>query len=294
MNRQRRLGFTLIELLVVIAIIAILAAILFPVFAQAKTAAKKIVALNNLNQLTKATLLYQGDNDDYYGPKVRVGFGPPAGGDPTNAMSYDKIIDPYVKSFEVWMSPLDGRSKYTTPRGKIRRSFALASNVFRSTQVRDGYWGSYKGKEPITSSSVARPADTVLFGERRQTTDTNVVDPWTKDDWFYGIQVNNTRREDLIAGEPAFPYGEVSYKAADGANWAFADGHVKFFKMNGYHIYQGTPRLWGTLFPGYRESPRWQDNQSGTSPDPYWHKGLSCFDSGWDINEGECPLPADN
>lgn len=65
MIRQRRLGFTLIELLVVIAIIAILAAILFPVFAQAKLAAKKTSDLSNLKQNMTATFMYAGDADDY-------------------------------------------------------------------------------------------------------------------------------------------------------------------------------------------------------------------------------------
>lgn len=61
---QMRHGFTLIELLVVIAIIAILAAILFPVFAQAKLAAKKTVAISNIKQVGTATMIYAGDYDD--------------------------------------------------------------------------------------------------------------------------------------------------------------------------------------------------------------------------------------
>jgi prepilin-type N-terminal cleavage/methylation domain-containing protein len=61
---MKRSGFTLIELLVVIAIIAILAAILFPVFAQAKDAAKKTQSLSNIKNLSLATLMYAGDNDD--------------------------------------------------------------------------------------------------------------------------------------------------------------------------------------------------------------------------------------
>ncbi|MBS1708241.1 MAG: prepilin-type N-terminal cleavage/methylation domain-containing protein [Armatimonadetes bacterium] len=63
---MRKRGFTLIELLVVIAIIAILAAILFPVFAQAKAAAKKTSCLSNVKQMATATQLYLGDFDDSY------------------------------------------------------------------------------------------------------------------------------------------------------------------------------------------------------------------------------------
>ena len=61
-----RRAFTLIELLVVIAIIAILAAILFPVFAQAKEAAKKTQSISHLKQIGTATLIYTGDNDDRF------------------------------------------------------------------------------------------------------------------------------------------------------------------------------------------------------------------------------------
>ena len=63
-----RKGFTLIELLVVIAIIAILAAILFPVFAQAKAAAKKVSCLSNCKQLGMASMMYLTDYDDLFYP----------------------------------------------------------------------------------------------------------------------------------------------------------------------------------------------------------------------------------
>ena len=65
---RRAVGFTLIELLVVIAIIAILAAILFPVFAQAKLAAKKTVSLSNLKQIGLSWQMYSGDYDDFTMP----------------------------------------------------------------------------------------------------------------------------------------------------------------------------------------------------------------------------------
>src|SRR5450631_624437 len=66
MTRVLKRGFTLIELLVVIAIIAILAAILFPVFAQAKAAAKKTTCLSNLKQIGLGTRMYLADADDSY------------------------------------------------------------------------------------------------------------------------------------------------------------------------------------------------------------------------------------
>src|SRR6185436_14294989 len=63
---QLHKAFTLIELLVVIGIIGILAAILFPVFAQAKTAAKAAVCLSNVKQVSLAAILYAADYDDMY------------------------------------------------------------------------------------------------------------------------------------------------------------------------------------------------------------------------------------
>jgi prepilin-type N-terminal cleavage/methylation domain-containing protein len=116
-------AFTLIELLVVIAIIAILAAILFPVFAQAKTAAKKTQSISNLKQLGTAFNIYMSDNDDYlplssvrftstpgntwnrFIPTPAVTTGQPA--DRANAMSvfWSNSIYPYVKNRQMMDSP---------------------------------------------------------------------------------------------------------------------------------------------------------------------------------------------
>lgn len=85
-------AFTLIELLVVIAIIAILAAILFPVFAQAKTAAKKTVVLSNAKQISTSQLIYVNDYDDY-SPALGVG-------------DWTDKLYPYVKSEDMFMNPL--------------------------------------------------------------------------------------------------------------------------------------------------------------------------------------------
>src|SRR4051812_3264297 len=105
MNRRLN-AFTLIELLVVIAIIAILAAILFPVFAQAKNAAKKATCISNLKQLSLAVLMYANDYDDNI---VGYTFLGPGGFDVahwygkviTGSTAYDATqgtLSPYIKN----------------------------------------------------------------------------------------------------------------------------------------------------------------------------------------------------
>jgi prepilin-type N-terminal cleavage/methylation domain-containing protein len=100
--KGKRQAFTLIELLVVIAIIAILAAILFPVFAQAKAAAKKTTALSNLKQIGTATYLYMNDYDGW-----------------VNRKWYDIHVDmlPYTKSIDIFTDPAS-----TAPR-PVQRTF---------------------------------------------------------------------------------------------------------------------------------------------------------------------------
>jgi prepilin-type N-terminal cleavage/methylation domain-containing protein len=288
MKQNRKLGFTLIELLVVIAIIAILAAILFPVFAQAKVTAQKTVSLSNMRQINTSSMLYQNDNDDHFAPKLRVGYGPAqGGGDPEVAMTFEKIVQPYAKSYGIFMSPTDKRTKYNVPFGQFRRSYGLASNVFRGVQVRPGHWGTFIGKGSISSSSVPSPSETVAFGEKRQRTPPNVANPWHAEEWFYGIELNNSRRDDLPDGDPSAPYGEVGI-TVNGSNWAFVEGHTKFVPMNGRRLTDGY--LVGTRFRGYAEkAAQWVG-----SPDPYWDTGLSCFDSGWHRDDGDCPLPPGN
>jgi len=98
-------AFTLIELLVVIAIIAILAAILFPVFAQAKAAAKKTQALSNAKQASLGILMYMGDSDDVFPVGSGCGwFYPQDGG-----WAWD--TQPYIKSLPILRDPSDPLAK---------------------------------------------------------------------------------------------------------------------------------------------------------------------------------------
>ncbi|RYG28960.1 prepilin-type N-terminal cleavage/methylation domain-containing protein, partial [bacterium] len=120
MKSFRSRGFTLIELLVVIAIIAILAAILFPVFAQAKVAAKKAVTISNAKQIGVALALYNNDSDDvvpiqwYY-----TGLPDPDGNTLRSLLVWDGAIMPYTKTIDIMRSPNDGTDVSTAWQPKF-------------------------------------------------------------------------------------------------------------------------------------------------------------------------------
>src|SRR5258706_6778033 len=106
MQNPRRLarGFSLIELLVVIAIIAILAAILFPVFAQARASARKAVCLSNLKQLVLAGAMYCQDYDERLLPSW-MNYNPPNGDGNNVTWEWMYIVQPYTKNFQINLCP---------------------------------------------------------------------------------------------------------------------------------------------------------------------------------------------
>lgn len=108
-----RRAFTLIELLVVIAIIAILAAILFPVFAQAKEAAKKSVCLSNLKQMGFAFEMYMSDYDQRLPDRRDLKLSLPGGWKPWSSWPTSDprtgwaaiVFDPYIRNYDIWTCP---------------------------------------------------------------------------------------------------------------------------------------------------------------------------------------------
>ena len=135
-NNYRLKAFTLIELLVVIAIIAILAAILFPVFARAREQARKTTCLSNLKQIGLGTLMYVQDydgvfpwlmqdgrnNDDTTGLSTRMSVGPP-NLNGVRGLFIEATLQPYVKNFGVFACPTLRANKPVTDGQGLLNSF---------------------------------------------------------------------------------------------------------------------------------------------------------------------------
>jgi prepilin-type N-terminal cleavage/methylation domain-containing protein/prepilin-type processing-associated H-X9-DG protein len=240
-------GFTLIELLVVIAIIAILAAILFPVFAQARESAYKATCQSNLRQLGVAFQMYAVDYDDTFpcpggGTNLISGGSPQTGWIQTNADGSIGGIYPYVKSGDkrnakgnMFSCPsalnFTGTSLGANVPGVDRqRSFIMndylrashpgtyVTNVVASTPAQPDSFAS-----GISSASVSEPASLILLYEGTQRTDAANAGATNRN----GAPLH--RRTAGVSSRPpltiGFPVGLHSGKTV--SNFLFCDGHVK-------------------------------------------------------------------
>jgi len=146
-------AFTLIELLVVIAIIAILAAILFPVFAQAKAAAKKTSALSNDKQETLAIQMYGNDVDDIVPLNVttRYSNGQDGGtaGQPWGTSTWVDAVQPYVKNYDLVFDPVSpyqkrggygGFAQYWFQLGSLPTASSISNGAFADYRTRTAAW----------------------------------------------------------------------------------------------------------------------------------------------------------
>ncbi len=235
--RGMRRGFTLIELLVVIAIIAILAAILFPVFARARENARRASCSSNMKQIGLGVLQYAQDYDEKY-PIFEVGYMP--GEEPyldANGVSIDwsLAIQPYTKSMQVLACPSDTRSStYNLPvyGNNVKRSYAIANYLRSADRQRPG--GSL--------AQFNSPALTVFAGERRGCGNGGA----NLREWYLCGIYDKTDITQSASGPPMNDRGVAvgtGMVHLDTANFLFTDGHVKALRgvKGNMTVITGTP-----------------------------------------------------
>ncbi len=201
---QRR-GFTLIELLVVIAIIAILAAILFPVFARAREKARQTSCLSNLKQIGLAAHMYKNDYDERHVRDRYQTLDAPAPRGPYQSPYcgvnywYVDILEPYIKNRQIWKCPSDDATH--TCVGFPDHSYEP------NTELVNPVTG-------VADSSVKDPAGTIQFIEAGLNSRAHCTDP--------GSYINQDNH-------------------FDGWNCTFVDGHAKWMKVDGQnHSWNGS------------------------------------------------------
>ena len=244
-------GFTLIELLVVIAIIAILASILFPVFAQAREKARQTSCLSNQKQWGNAMVMYAQDNDEAF--PMAFGFYPPIGWmkgylhyfpanwandvtdqDELNAykMVWANSVQPYMKSMAVATCP----SAETYEQAGVDYSAA-------NTRVTPGLCSyTYNGLlHTLPLSQIAAPASVILMNESRgaiqykgfatsnpQLTCADATQPCVYKPRLYSAATCDTGNGSTDSGYVA---RGTYWVHSSGMNFTFADGHVKWRKL---------------------------------------------------------------
>jgi prepilin-type N-terminal cleavage/methylation domain-containing protein/prepilin-type processing-associated H-X9-DG protein len=216
-DRKLRDAFTLIELLVVIAIVAILAAILFPVFAQAREKARSAACLSNCKQLGTAIQVYLQDYDGayplaWYGMRVEYGF--------------DVALFPYLRNYKVYECP----SNRVTPRFwsgyrrmGVSRPIPGSYTMNADLTARDATGGRVpfagrEGRTGLTETAVQAPAETILLCE--------IWD--TRASWKPPVgpehEIYTTQKNDVCQRIPFHIH-------QGGSHYVFCDGHAKWQRV---------------------------------------------------------------
>ena len=214
-TQYMRRGFTLIELLVVIAIIAILAAILFPVFAKAREKARQTSCLSNLKQMGLATLQYAQDYDErfmsgsYPGTCIWGHVHTPVDGIMA-AYGWPTFLGPYVKNTQIFVCPSAAPA-------------ICAAGVGGRSGVTNAYGINYDGVCGIAVGAIDKPAEVMILQDMA--------------DWFV-ISGNNTQVQCFSQ------MGTGLARHNEGANVAFCDGHSKW--LSGSTIQGNIPAAAGT------------------------------------------------
>jgi prepilin-type N-terminal cleavage/methylation domain-containing protein/prepilin-type processing-associated H-X9-DG protein len=237
---RRNTAFTLIELLVVIAIIAILAAILFPVFAQAREKARQTSCVSNQKQLLTSMLMYVQDYDEKF-HRIKCGaasFNSNPPGAPDQMFGSENMLFPYVKNGGVWKCPSDsiirddcGTDRYGTGVG-YPISYSWTHFQASSPNQCFGLFAYYNADDSRRQAVVGAPAETVCMYEF-----------WTT--LSYSRYFSYWRWNNADIASPTWPTGPNYFtanwcgtgdaKLTIGAhsgltNFGFADGHVKALK----------------------------------------------------------------
>ena len=233
LNELKIKGFTLIELLVVIAIIAILAAILFPVFAQAREKARQTGCLNNTKQISLAFVQYLDDYDETYPtdlfnncgasdmvttakagyPGSKYYFQCDATGRSSEYTWMDALY-PYIKNLSIFDCP--SRTKPNMASSDNVPSYGYNTEVSGHLPLTPNGIVWHAGS-PITYGKIPNVADFIISGDRH----------WAGNA-FTGYQYQAYASDYVGSGAKdakLFPH-------VDGINLAFADGHAKWFKYN--------------------------------------------------------------